>query len=362
MPGIEAIVELGDVQYTFEDILKEFTHVRGFGLASSYCICELAHTQHEIMNQFMNYGTFRIRYGSDDDYIDWTDMQLVHVTNTFEFSRTRVKVIGMEPGFVKLGERNRIRSYPDSSVSDVFARLAFENDITGRNVIPTQGRFTFIQPNVSDLTFLTKYMLPLATTSAGDAPYLFTIDQNTLHLHAPNLGQDPLEEYIIDFSIDNIVKRFSIMNNGIVSDFSYGSEYRNYGYDFISNGLLQDVNFIANVNPTLLNNFAYSSNFNMTEVMPYEQKWMVDAHNNNNLGQAAFMVQAEAVMEGSIDFNFDQIYRYTIPLDTGQSAEYSGKYYVYSVAQVLKPRLFLTHLKLRSNSFSRGLQIGDVNT
>lgn len=53
---IEAVVGLGKVQYTFDDILGTLTHVRGWAYPSSYVIIELNNPHTEVLNEFMNYG------------------------------------------------------------------------------------------------------------------------------------------------------------------------------------------------------------------------------------------------------------------------------------------------------------------
>lgn len=360
--GVEAWVTVGDHRITFEDILRRLTHFRGFGMATSYCIVEVSHTQHEILTQVMNHGIFQIKYGRNQDYTETINMQLVSVDNSIEFSNVKSRFIGVEPGFVRLAERSRIKSYPDSTVSNVFGRLAFENDIDPRSIQQTTGQYTFVQPNVSDLFFLQKYMLPLATTPSNDTPFQFTIDEGIMYLIPPNLGQAPIHEAVLDSSINTNVKRFSVKNDGFSTDFAFGTNYLNYGYDFVSKGLLQHEEFISSVNSNLLNQKPYESNFNRDDVTPYEKKWMVDAHNKNKMGAAAFNILGEAVVEGRPNFTFNQKWRFSIPLQQADKAEYSGDYYVHSVAHVMEPRLYVTHLNLRSNSFLRGHKIGESPT
>lgn len=359
--GVQAFITLGNVQITFDDILKKFTHVRGFGMATSYCIVEVAHTQSEIMTQFMNHGIFTIKYGNYGVFTETIPMQLVAVENSIQFSETISKFIGVEPGFVRLAERDRIKSYPESTVADVFRRLASDNDILNTTMVQsTSGQYTFVQPNVSDLYFLQKYMLPIATTSSNDTPFLFTIDEGRMHLHPPNLGQAPTRESIIDFSINTNVKKFSVKNDGFTSDFTFGNTLKTYGYDHVAKGVLQHDEFTASVNAQTMNQFPYESNFNRNDVLPYEQQWMVDAHNKNKLGASAFNVLGEAVIEGSPLFKFNEIWRFSIPLSDGSKAEYSGDYYVYSIAHVLERRSYLSYMNLRTNSFSRNQKIGQA--
>lgn len=362
--GVEAYVELGDIQITFEDILRRLTHYRGFGTATSYCIVEVSHTAHEIMTQFMNHGVFTIKYGNHGKFTEKIPMQLISVDNSFEFSQTKSKFIGVEPGFVKLAQRDRIRSYPNSTVSDVFSRLANENEIDPANVHSSTGRYTFIQPNISDLYFLQKYMLPLATSSANDTPFLFTIDAGKMFLQPPTLGQAPKAQqiHVLDFSINTNLKKFAVKNDGFTTDFSFGNAYHTYGYDPIKRGVLQHEETVASVNSTLLNTYPYDSDFIRSEVLPYEKKWMVDAHTKNKLGAASFNIVGEAVIEGDVDHFFDTIWYFSIPLQDGIQAEYTGSYYAMSVAHVLEPRFYLTYVNLRTNSFFRNLQIGQSPT
>ena len=148
-----------------------------------------------------------------------------------------------------------------------------------------------------------------------------------------------------------MVKRFDIINKGMAADTAYGNEYLTYGYDSIKGELIECCNTPASANPIKMNRFPYQSNFKRQEVLPYEEVWMVDAHNRNNIARAGFIVGAEAVTIGQPELFFDEILQFTAENFQKQPTEYSGKYYVYSIRNTLKLNLFLSEMNLVTNSF-----------
>lgn len=352
--AIEATVSFGKTQYTLNDVLGTLTHHRGWGYPSSYVIIELNNPHTEVINEFMNYGKFTIKYGKDGDYSGPFTFEIASVANEVQVSNVKMRLLGVEPGFVRLAEKSVIRSYPNQTISGVLSQLAHESDIRTSGIKQTSGSYTFIQPNISSMLFITQYLLPIATDSSKSAPYLFTIDNNVMHCRPPNLRQDPSFKFIIDSSKENVVKRFSVKNSGMDTDMSTGTEYQTYGYDFTKKGKLSHKDYTKSVNQSFLNKKEYTSKFNRSRTMPYSEQWMLDAHNRNEVGMSQFVVSAEALLTGENELFFDQIYQFTNVSFEKEPSEYSGKYYVYSLVNSLKRRLFVTQLNLHSNSFLKG--------
>lgn len=294
-----------------------------------------------------------MKYGKDGDYSGPFDFEIISVTNEIEFSNVKVRVIALEPGFVRLTEKNIIKSYPNATVSDILSEVAQPAGLKFSGVKKTNGSYTFVQPNVSNMLFITRYLLPLATDTSKSAPYLFTIDNNIMHCRPPNLTQDSKYEFLLVSSIDTAVKRFTIKNSGMETDNFTGTSYKTYGYDFTKKGSLIHKDETKSVNQSLLSKKEYTSDFSRTNTMPYAEQWMLDAHNRNEIGRGQFVVKAEAIILGENEFTFDQMYQFTIPFFENEIAEYSGKYYVHSIANTLKRRFFVTQLDLYTNAFLR---------
>jgi hypothetical protein len=350
-PGIEAIVSFGGLEYTLGGVLGTLTHVRGWGYPTSYIVCELNNPHTEIINEFMNYGTVTVKYGKDQEFLGPIPMEIISVQNQSNFSNVKVKVIAVEPGFVRMTEKDKIKSFPNQTISGAAAQMASDAGLRTIGIKQTSGNFTYIQTNMNDLRFLTKYLVPLATDSAKSAPYLFTIDNGIMHLRPPNLTQEPKFRFIVDPSNETVVKRFDVKNKGMESDFTYGNEYLTYGYDFKEKGVIQHTDFISSVNGSLLNQNTYDSNFLRCDVLPYEEPWMIKAYNRNNVARAQFIVGAEAILVGEVEYLFDQVYQFTQQAFGGEPTEYSGRYYVYSMITQLKTRFFVSQFNLISNAF-----------
>ena len=349
--AIEAIVNFGKVQYTLNDILGTLTHHRGWKYPSSYVIIELNNPQTEVINEFSNYGKITVKYGKDGDYSGPFDFEIASVSNEIEFSNVKVRLLAVEPGFVRLAEKSVIKSYPNQTVSGVLSQMAGKAKLKTGGIKKTSGSYTFLQPNISDMLFASRYLVPIATDQSKSAPYLFTIDNGVMHCRPPNLTQEPKFKFILDSSKDTVVKRFSVKNSGIETDMVTGTEYKTYGYNFTEKGSLTHKDFTKSVNQSFLNKKEYSSDFNRSRVMPYAEQWMLDAHNRNEIGRGQFVVTAEALVAGENEFFFDQIYQFTNIYFEREPSEYSGKYYVHSLVNTLKRRFFVTQLNLYTNSF-----------
>jgi hypothetical protein len=137
----------------------------------------------------------------------------------------------------------------------------------------------------------------------------------------------------------------------MASDTTYGNEYTTYGYDSIKGELIECCYTPTAANQINMNKFPYKSNFTRKEVLPYEEMWMIDAHNRNNIARAGFVVGAEAVTIGAVQLFFDEILQFTSENFQKQPTEYSGRYYVYSIRNTLKVNLFLSEMNLMSNAF-----------
>lgn len=349
--GIEATVSFGKQQYTLDDILGTLTHHRGWKYPASYVVIELTNPHTEVLNEFMNYGKIRVKYGKDGNYSGPFTFEIISVTNEVEFSNMKVRVIAVEPGFIRLTEKNIIKSYPDQTVSGVLSQMAQGAGLKFSGVKKTSGSYTFVQPNVSNMLFLSTYLLPIATDSSKTAPYLFTIDNNIMHCRPPDLTQKTHYDFILDTSKENIVKRFTVKNSGMRTDMVTGNEYKTYGYDFTKKGSLTHKDSVKTVNQSFLNKKEYTSDFTRTRTMPYSEQWMLDAHNRNEIGRGQFVLAAEAVLVGENAITFDQVYQFTNTFFEREVSEYSGKYYVHSLAHTLKRRFFVTELYLYSNAF-----------
>jgi len=353
--SIEATVSFGGLKYSFDDVLGTLTHYRGWDLPSSYAVIELNNPHTEVINEFMNYGKITVTYGKDGGYVGPITLEIVSVANEVEFSNVKVRLIAVEPGFVRLSEANQIKSYPNQTVSGVVAQMAAEAGLKTTGIKQTIGNYTFIQPNISNMAFLGKYLLPLATDSSKTAPYLFTIDNGVVHLRPPNLTQNSSFNFILDPSKETLVKRFTVKNAGSSSDFSYGNEFTTHGYDFVQKGSnITHTDSMDSVNRTLLNKKGYQSGFTRTRSMPYTEQWMLEAHNRNMLGRAQFCVSAEALVLGENEFTFDQVYQFITTSFENEPTEYSGRYYVKSIVSSLQRRFYVTELKLHTNAFLKG--------
>lgn len=350
-PIIEASFSFGGLEYTLSGPLQRLTHVRGWGYPASYVIVEVFNPHTELLNEFMNYGVVTIKYGKDGKYVGPFDMEIISVENGVEFSLLKVKVTAVEPGFLRLTEKTRCKSYPSQTVADCVGTLSHQAGLQTIGIKQTSGQYTYIQSNLSDLQFMSKYLFPIATDSGFNAPYLWTIDNNIMHLRPPALDKKPLFEFILDPSNETVVKRFDVMNNGMASDFTYGNSYTTYGYTSTSDGLHQCTNSPEQANPVSMNKFGYQSNFNRTEVLPYEESWMTDAHNRNNIARAGFIVGAETVTVGEAELFFDEILQFTAESFGKQPTEYTGKYYVYNIRNTVETRLFLSEMHLVTNAF-----------
>ena len=355
-PMIEANVSFGGLEWTLDGTLHTLTHVRGWHVPCSYIIATVANPHTELVNEFMNYGSVTVKYGKDGEYVGPITMEIISIENEVEFSSVKVRIIAVEPGFLRLAERTRIQSFPNQTVAQVIGTLAAESGLQTTGIKATQGAYTFVQPNLPDMSFITKYLVPIATDTGRNAPYLYTIDNNIFHLRPPNLTKEPGFEFIVDPSNETVVKRFTPVNNGVASDFTYGNQYLTYGYDFTRKGLLRHDENLDQVNEFTLNRFTYESKFNKIQTFAYPEEWMVRAHNRNNLGRAQFVIGAEAVINGEVEFFFDQVFQFTMEAFQHQQTEYTGKYYVYGISNTLKTRLFLSELKLHSNAFLKAEQ------
>jgi hypothetical protein len=352
--AIEATVNFGKTQYTLNDILGTLTHHRGWKYPSSYVVVELNNPHTEVINEFMNYGKITIKYGKDGNYSGPFDMVIVSVANEIEFSNVKVRLLAVEPGFIKLAEKHQIKSYPNQTVSGVLAQMCGDVGLSAAGIKKTAGNYTYIQPNISNMQFVAKYLVPIATDTSKSAPYLFTIDNNVMHCRPPNLAQEPKYKFFLDSSKENVVKRFSVKNAGMESDMVVGTEYKTYGYDFTQKGTLTHKDFAQSVNQSFLNKKKYESEFSRTRTMPYAEQWMLDAHNRNEIARGQFVVMAEALIVGENAFFFDQIYQFTNLIFEREPSEYSGKYYVHSLVNTLKRRFFVTQLNLYTNAFLKG--------
>jgi hypothetical protein len=350
-PIIEASFSFGGLEHTLTGTLQRLTHVRGWGYPCSYVIIEVFNPQTEIINEFMNYGIVTIKYGKDGEYVGPFEMEITSVENEIEFSLIKLKVTAVEPGFLRMTETTRCRSYPNQTVADCVGTLAHEAGLQTIGIKQTSGTYTYIQSNLTDLQFMSKHLFPIATDSGFNAPYLWTIDNNIMHLRPPALEKKPLFSFILDPSNETVVKRFDVMNVGLAADFTYGNSYTTYGYTSTGGGLHQCTNKPEQANPVRLNKQPYQSNFNRTEVLPYEEPWMTEAHNRNNISRAGFIVGAETVTVGEVELFFDEMLQFTAESFGKQPTEYSGKYYVYNIRNTLETRLFLSEMHLVTNSF-----------
>lgn len=350
---IEAFVNIKNIDYELTRFLVSLVHVRGYNLCTSYCILELKYTSSEVMFPFMNYSKFKLRYGKDEEYTDWFKMEVLHTTNKFERSDVRVTIVGVEPGFNRLSETTRIKSYPNQKISTVVATLANEAKLKTDKIEATQGDSTFLQTNVTNLQFISRYLLPLSMDSGGRTPYLFTIDNGQLRYAPPKLNNETYIEYSISPNIHTLCKRLIIRNKGGLSDFTSGSSCEVYGYDPLKTGFLNYNNSLAGVSQNM-GKKEYESDYSRVKFLPYDKKWMLQAYDKNLLANSKFMVDSYAIVDGDIRHEPDKLVGFAIPLSSGDLAEYSGEYYVYEVVQMIKPRIFLSHLKLISNSVLEG--------
>lgn len=351
---IEANLSFGGLEWTLDGLLHKLVHIRGWNNVTSYIIADVYNPHSESINEFMNYGTITVKYGKDGEYTGNLEFEILSVQNLMGFSNLKVRIYAVEKGFNRLVEKTRIQGFPNATVAEAFARMCQEAGIKTQGIKQTSGKFSYVQPNISDMEFMVNHLLPIATDSAKTAPYLFTIDNNVCHLRPPNLTKEPNFEFIVDPSNETVVKKFNVHNIGMVSDHLFGSNYCTYGYDFKRKGTLVCETDRETANPIRMNQKPYKSGHNRIEIFPYEEMWMTDAHNRNNMARGSFIIAATALITGEVEFFFDQIYQFNMEAFQKQKTEYSGRYYVYEVKNTLMRRLFTSELSLFSNAFLKG--------
>lgn len=348
-------IEIGSTILSFNNVLRKFAHYRGFDRVTSYVVIEIKSPNQSIITDLMNFSQFRVRYGGSlEDLSDWFTFEVLYADNSIKTSNVFVKIVGVEPGFMRLAENVVIKSFPNQAISDVVSKVA--GDMNTSLVRQTTGRYTFLQTNISDLQFLKCMLLPISFDSSGEAPFLFTVDHNKLVWKPPTLNKNPIQTFLVDATIDTNVKSFTTMNRSILGDYVSGGEYTTYGYDPIRRGVLHKTDQ-RNFSTELINKIPYESKFKRSKSLPYDQQWMINAYNKNELARSSFSIMVNAVVIGHHLYNFDEIYKFTLPLSDNAIAEYSGNYYGYSVIHSLAPRQYTTHLNLRTNSFMRRYEV-----
>ena len=353
---IEAEVQIGKFTYNLDDILDSLIHVRGFNLCSSYCIFEISHSMPEIVFEFMNYSTIKFRYSINSNDSGWIEMAVLMPKSDISLSHVKSKVIAIEKGFVNLSSKQNIKAFPKQSISDVIKNLASNANIS-YDIKDTRGVYTYLQTNMTDLQFIVQYLQPLAITSSNESPYLFTIDKNKLIFKPAELKQEPFKSYPLISNIETVIKKLTVYNRGSMADYMSGTRNVSYGYDPINLGLLIKELSMTNTEPESLNNILYNSMYSRTNILPYSEKWMVEAHSRFLLGMSKFIVGAYAIVEGDIDYNPGQINEFKIPHLSGDIGEYSGKYFTSDVINIIKRNSFMSHLKLVGNAFYQGEQV-----
>ena len=337
-----------------EDIVQTVTHVRGFRLSGSYVIVEIFDPHLEVWHPYTPGTRCELQYGRDGRLTDKFKFQIYSIENSTLFSRVGVRMILVEPGWFKLHTETRIKSFKDKAISEVIASLGGDAGLKVK-AEETKGKATFIQPKMTSLQFISQYLLPISVSKGGQVPYLMTVDKGELLYRPPNLKQKPADKFIISSGIDTVIKKFTVTNVSSQTDFSYGTRLKTFGYDFISQGVLshsESTNDIAQKNK--LNKKPYISNSSRKLVTPYDQQWMLDAVTKNAQGRNQFTLDAKAIVDGYPDFEFDKIYRFTVPTQGAERIfEYSGDYYVYELVNVLQNRTWLSHWHLKSNAMLR---------
>jgi len=352
--GVQAFIEVGDDIIGFETGLKQLIHVRGFRLCTSYCVVILEHTDQEILFEKMNYSKFKIRYGHDVDNSDLYEMKVLASRNRVSFNDISVKLVGVEPGFTLLTASPRAKCHSSGVISSVVSQVAdgagLESDITG-----TKGTAEYVQPNLTDLQFIVNYLQPIAVGTGGEVPFFFTIDAGTVLFKPPLLVGNPQREYIVAPNAITSVKRFTIRNQGSIVDFLEGASHKGYGYDHVAKGLISYSDTMEEVTSSTTSKFSYSSDYERISLLPYDRKWMVEAHTRSELARSKFIVDAEAIVDGDLSLMPGQVTRFSLPFASGELAEYSSDYYLFGVAHTFEHDLFLSHLHLVSNAVFKNL-------
>lgn len=359
---VEAIVQFtGEKELTLNDLLFQATHYRGFRLATSYCILEVGNPHSEAVNEFMNHGTFSLKYGREGRFTPTMTFEIFAVRNSVAFSNVGVQVVGVESGFLRLAEQVKMRSFQNQAISDVLHTLAGEAQLKTTKIKATQGKGNFLQTNVSALQLITKYLLPISIDSVGTVPYLFTVDNGVLWYQPPTLTKKPQQSFILDPSIDTLTKNFHVQNQGSLSDFAYGNTLKGFAYDWTEKGTITHDEELDSVSSQKkLSKHTYESDFTRQVTLPYDQQWMLTADLKNRLAKAQFVVQSDVVMDGSPDYMFDEVLKFSLPEKGIQKLkEYSIPYYVFSLCNVLQIRKFHTHLTLKANAFLKNQKPGE---
>lgn len=356
MSGVQAFIEVGDDIIGFENGLKKLVHVRGFRLCTSYCIVELEHPDQEILFEKMNYSKFKIRYGHGDDYSNLYEMKVLGSTNRISFTDVSVKLVGVEPGFVALSSSPKATCYSSRAISSVISQMANSAGLRS-SIIGTKGTAEYIQPNLTDLQFIVNYLQPIAVGSGDEVPYFFTVDQGTVVFKPPILVGQPQHEYAVAPNAVTTVKRFTIRNQGGIVDFLGGATHKGYGYDHITEGPIFYSDTMEGVSSSITSKFPYSSDYERIKLFPYDRKWMLEAHTRSELARSKFVVDVEAVVDGDLSLKPNQIAKFSLPFASGELAEYSSNYYLFSVAHTFEHDLFLSHLHLISNAVFKNLVV-----
>lgn len=346
----QVLVTIGETELTFSTGIRRLVHVRGFGLATSYCILELEHSDQEILTEWANYSRFVIQYGEGEAYSKSYAMQIIYSANQIKFSHVAAKIIGVELGFVTLSSTPKIKAHGTKSISALVADIAEEAGLES-DVAETEGRASFIQANLTDLQFIVNHLQPIALGKNNEAPYLFTIDDGVIIFRPPTIVAQSQNDYVVSANGVTLVKKFIVRNQGGFVDFISGSAYQGYGYDPVSEGLLSYADTMGEVTSSHTSEFPYESAYVRTETFPYDREWMVKAHVMNTLAKGKFILNASAILDGNVELKPDQINKFVLPFTgDGGLAEYSGNYYTYGVTHQLENDLFVTHLRLVSNS------------
>ena len=346
-------------EVSLNDMLTRVTHIRGFNLGTSYCILETLHTSLAAMDEFSVHSEFTLEYSRANEKSPKTQMEIYRIDNGVTLGSVGTRVIGVEPGWLKMMEKTKVRSFQKQAISSIIAQLGKEAGLQTK-IQSTSGTGTFIQTNVSDFQFIRQYLQPLATDSAGNAPYLFTIDNGILYFQLPLLNQKPAVTHSVTSTIDSVIKKWIVRSLESNMDMATGNQITTYGYDFQKKGPLKVKPTLQTTIRTSLNKKPMTSDFTRARITPYPQQWMLNASSKNELGRSQFSIEVDAIIDSYTMFNPGTLIHFLVNEELeGKPQEYSGRYYVYELCNSIMPNHFTAHMLLRSNALLKDQVAGD---
>lgn len=356
--GVSCTIRFADGRSVGLEMIYSVSHVRGFRLGSSYCVIETLNPSLVSMNEFAIHSRFTIQYERKNKTTPPIDMEVFRIDNGVAMGNVCARIIAVEPGYIKMVEDTKIRSFQNQEISSVIRSIATDAGLKPK-VQTTSGKATYIQPNTNDFQFVKEYLQPLAVDGNGHGPYLFTIDNGNFYFQLPILNQTPLANLVLSSHIDTIIKKWTVRNQGAQTDLAVGNKLRSYGYDHAQKGTIVLNQNIQGASSKALSKNTYSSTFVRTNHTPHDKQWMIQAHAANDQGRAQFTIEVDAIIEGSVDYSPGHLIQFSLVNESSLTLqEYSGTYYIYEILNSIKQNHFTAHMFLKSNATLKNIVAG----